>query len=163
EARIGRVLWSQDLDRHLAVELLVDGPPERRHPAFAEWRGQPVSSADLPADHLHALTPSASGPTRDGSALPAVSVSQIESAHEGTHLIGIVRFQRHGDVRLQPADARSGIVPNAREMVTEDRLLVAQVTDRIGQLDLSAGPTLRGLQDVEDLGTQYVPAQDREV
>src|SRR5207248_6712037 len=108
------------------------------HPAFAEWPGQPVSSADLPADHLHALTPSASGPSRDGSALPAVSVSQIESAHEGTHLIGIVGFQRHGDVRLQPAYARPGIVPNPRDLVSADRLLVPQVTARGGQPHLAA-------------------------
>ena len=56
EARVGPELGPQDLDRHLAVELLVDGAPDRRHAAVAQRGDEPIAAADQPAEHLHRVS-----------------------------------------------------------------------------------------------------------
>ncbi len=56
EAGIGAKLRPKDLDRDLAIELLVHGAPDRRHAAVAEGRDQPVPAADQPAEHLHGVS-----------------------------------------------------------------------------------------------------------
>ena len=64
---------------------------------------------------------------------------------------------------LQPADARAGVVAHALELVAEDRLLVDQGADGVGQLDLATSAARRRLQQVEDLRGQHVAAQDGQV
>ncbi len=52
EADVGAELGSQDLQRHLAVELLVHRAPDRGHAALAERSDDAVPAADQRAKHL---------------------------------------------------------------------------------------------------------------
>src|SRR5687768_14959876 len=120
------------------------------------------SSCSSTARQIVAIPPSPRGAIsryRPLISLPIIStrsVSQVESADVGAELVGILRLQGERHVRLQPAEARAGIVPRALELVAEDGLLPNQAADRIGQLDLATGATAGLLEDVENLGGQDV-------
>src|SRR5215212_4852874 len=67
------------------------------------------------------------------------------------------------DGRLQPAHRGSSVVPRSLELVGVDRLLFHERLDRVRQLDLATGASLRLLELVEDLRRQDVAADDRQV
>ncbi len=87
EARVVAVLLAQELDGHLAIELLVDGAPDGRHAALAERGDQPVSAADELPDHLH---------ERPFSAAPDRRLAG------GVSLAGPARARRRGTRRRPP-------------------------------------------------------------
>src|SRR5690606_23114889 len=74
---------------------------------------------------------------------------------------GVLETVRHG--RLQIAELVPAVVAAAGERVRVHRLVVQQVGNGVGQLDLAAGPALRRLQLVEDLRREQVTTHDREV
>src|SRR5574338_756616 len=100
------------------------------------------SSCSSTARQIVAMPPSPSGAIRRYRpliSLPIIStpsVSQVETAHVGSELVGLVGLERHRHVGLQPAEPRARVVPRALELVAEDRLLADEGPDGIGQLDL---------------------------
>src|SRR5688500_3847504 len=127
------------------------------------------SSCSSTARQIVAIPPSPRGAIsryRPLISLPIIStrsVSQVESADVGAEFVGILGLESERHVGLQPAEARTGVVPSALELVAEDRLLVDQPADGIGQLDLAAGATAGLLEDVEDLRGEDVPAKHGQV
>src|SRR5579871_4196940 len=68
-----------------------------------------------------------------------------------------------GDVGAQEAGLRSAIMALAAELKAVEFLGFGKPDHRIGKLDLAAGATLLGLQDLEYLRLEDVAAGDREI
>src|SRR2546423_3786379 len=71
--------------------------------------------------------------------------------------------ERELEVRPQEVDLHTGVVATPREPAPDDRLLLQQQADGVGELELAAGPRLDAVERVEDGGTEDVTANHGEV
>src|SRR5262245_51963115 len=128
--------------RSLRSTRMASRPPKR---------GQRRTGSE-PAIRMIAMT-ATSRVTSEGE------VHQI--AAELAREIGPLEGQLDGG--LEPAHRGPGVISGAFEFVGEDRLLLHELGDRVGQLDLAAGPALGLLELVEDLRREHVAPDDRQV
>src|ERR1019366_4126527 len=96
--------------------------------------------------------------------MTARASTQVERLQVLPELVpDVLSLQRQLYRRSEPAHRGPGIVSHAVEGVGVDVLFFHQRLDRIGQLDLAAGPSGRLLELVEDLRRQDVAADDGQV
>src|SRR2546423_3705900 len=71
--------------------------------------------------------------------------------------------ERELEVGSQEVDLHAGVVAAVREAAPDDRLLLQQQADGVGELELPAGSRLDAVEGVEDGGTEDVAADHGEV
>src|SRR6266513_3762162 len=103
---------------------------------------------------------SASGITgRSGEAAPAYDLDD--------HRLDVRRqvgpVERELEVGPQEVDLHAGVVAAVREPAPDDRLLLQQHADGVGELELAARARLDAVERVEDAGAEHVAADHCQV
>src|SRR5436190_15122657 len=103
---------------------------------------------------------SASGITdRSGEAAPAHDLD--DHRLDVRRQVGPVEGEL--EVGPQEVDLHAGVVATLREAAPDHCLLPEQHADRVGELELAAGPRFDAIEGVEDAGAEHVPADHGEV
>src|SRR5215213_2344084 len=98
-----------------------------------------------------------------GSGIMARS-DEAAPAHDlDDHRLEIRSVEGELEVGPQEVDLHAGVVAPVGEPTPDDRLLSEQHADRVGELELAAGPRLDAVEGVEDAGAEHVAADHGEV
>src|SRR2546421_3821962 len=96
---------------------------------------------------------------RSGEPAPAPALD--DHRLDGRREVGPVECEL--EVGSQEVDLHAGVVAAVREAAPDDRLLLQQQADGVGELELPAGSRLDAVEGVEDGGTEDVAADHGEV
>src|SRR5882672_7291867 len=110
---------------------------------------------------LPMVSASGLGKATRGSAEPVVSEQVLQVPAEVAS--DVVAFQGELDRRFEVVQLVPDVVPSAIEPVGEERLLLRELIDRVGELDLATGPRFGVAERVEDVVREHVSADRRQV